>query len=53
MRQAIQAFAPGAKLVRLDAPPVIGGVLLGMQQVGLDITTRRARLLQSTNESIV
>jgi N-acetylglucosamine kinase-like BadF-type ATPase len=53
MRQAIQTFAPGAKLVRLDAPPVIGGVLLGMQQAGLDITTRRARLLQSTNELIV
>lgn len=36
MRQTIQAVAPEARLVRLAAPPVVGGVLLGMEQVGVD-----------------
>jgi N-acetylglucosamine kinase-like BadF-type ATPase len=36
MRQTIQAAAPKANLVRLEAPPVVGGVLLGMEQVGLE-----------------
>ena len=49
MREAIQAVAPGANLVRLSAPPVVGGVLLGMEQVGLDTAVRRQRLLESAN----
>ncbi|HEY3345194.1 MAG TPA: BadF/BadG/BcrA/BcrD ATPase family protein, partial [Anaerolineaceae bacterium] len=36
MRSAIQRVAPGASLVRLEAPPVVGGVLLGMLQTGVD-----------------
>ena len=48
MRQTIQAVAPGANLVRLNAPPVVGGVLLGMEQVGLDTAVRRQPLLDST-----
>jgi N-acetylglucosamine kinase-like BadF-type ATPase len=47
MRATIQAVAPGANLVRLQAAPVVGGVLLGMEQVGLDIAPRREPLLQS------
>ena len=35
LREAIHAVAPGARLVRLSAPPVVGGVLLGMEQGGL------------------
>lgn len=35
LREAIHAVAPGARLVRLAAPPVVGGVLLGMEQGGL------------------
>ncbi len=31
MRETIAAFAPGARLVRLTAPPVMGAVLLGME----------------------
>lgn len=52
MQQTIQAVAPGARLVLLAAPPVVGGVLLGMEQVGIDISTRRAPLLRSTNKLI-
>jgi len=36
MRQTIHALALRARLVRLTAPPVIGAVLLGMQQAGLE-----------------
>jgi len=52
MRKTIQAVAPGAHLVRLKAPPVIGGVLLGMQQVGLETASARATLVQTANEII-
>jgi N-acetylglucosamine kinase-like BadF-type ATPase len=35
MRETIQALAPGARLVRLTAPPVVGAVVLGMEAAGL------------------
>jgi N-acetylglucosamine kinase-like BadF-type ATPase len=35
MREAILKFAPGARLVRLRVPPVLGAVLLGMEAAGL------------------
>jgi len=31
MRETIQALAPNARIVRLNAPPVIGAVILGME----------------------
>jgi N-acetylglucosamine kinase-like BadF-type ATPase len=34
-RETIQAYAPGARMVRLSAPPVVGAVLLGMEAVGI------------------
>ena len=52
MRKTIQAVAPGARLVRLKAPPVIGGVLLGMEQVGLETAPIRPTLVQTANEII-
>jgi N-acetylglucosamine kinase-like BadF-type ATPase len=50
MRKTIHAVAPGARLVRLKAPPVIGGVLLGMDKAELDTTALRQTLIQTTNE---
>ena len=47
MQAKILALAPQARFVRLNAPPVAGGVLLGMQCTGLDGNPRRARLLES------
>lgn len=41
LRETIHAVAPGAALVRLTAPPVVGGVLLAMERGGLDIPTYR------------
>lgn len=52
MRETIHAVAPLARLVRLDAPPVVGGVLLGMEQVGLNTGSIRSILLNEARESI-
>jgi N-acetylglucosamine kinase-like BadF-type ATPase len=35
MRETICNFAPGARLVRLNVPPVLGAVLLGMEAAGV------------------
>jgi N-acetylglucosamine kinase-like BadF-type ATPase len=49
MKAKIKSLAPLANLVRFNNPPVVGGVLMGMQKSGLEVTqTIRARL----NESI-
>jgi N-acetylglucosamine kinase-like BadF-type ATPase len=49
MAATIHAVAPKARLVRLTAPPVVGGVLLGMEQAGIDHTGLRSTLIESTN----
>jgi N-acetylglucosamine kinase-like BadF-type ATPase len=35
MRQRVHAYAPGARLVPLNQPPVMGALLLGMEQCGI------------------
>jgi N-acetylglucosamine kinase-like BadF-type ATPase len=48
MRQVILSEAPNAKLVRLSAPPVVGGVLLAMEQLGINPSPFRGHLIEST-----
>lgn len=48
MQQTVQAVAPQARLVRLTAPPVVGGVLLGMMVAGADAAAARPKLLNTT-----
>jgi N-acetylglucosamine kinase-like BadF-type ATPase len=49
--ETIHKVAPGARLVQLAAPPVVGGVLLGMEKAGVKYSaTVRQTLLSSTNE---
>ncbi len=48
--ETVHQVAPGARLVRLNVPPVVGGVVLGMEAAGLDFRTRRARLIVSTEK---
>jgi hypothetical protein len=48
MQTTIEQVAPKARLVRLAAPPVVGGVLLGMQQAGISVSSQREALLEST-----
>ena len=50
MRQAILGVAPGARLVRLTVPPVIGGVLLGMEQAGVSPVPLRETVVRSTRD---
>lgn len=51
MADTIHNVAPGARLVRLNAPPVIGGVILGMQLAGLDTHPLRENLLASMEKT--
>ncbi|MCP4515447.1 MAG: ATPase [Delftia sp.] len=48
MRETIHVVAPRARLLRLTAPPVVVGALLGMEQAGLDYTAVRETLIEST-----
>lgn len=50
MRKVINSEAPKAHLVRLSAPPVVGGTFLAMGLVGMDPTPIRDHLIKSTSE---
>ena len=50
LRETVHAAAPGACLVRLRVPPVVGGVLLGMEQAGHDPLPLRETLIRSTQD---
>lgn len=47
LRDNVLGLAPAARFVRLTVPPVVGGVLLGMEQADLDAPARRERLIES------
>ncbi len=49
LQETVLATAPQARFVRLTVPPVVGGVLLGMEAAGFDGRGIRARLIQTTN----
>jgi len=53
MHETIHPVAPGARLVRLNAPPVVGGVLLGVEQAGEDALALREALIRSTQEMLL
>ena len=50
MRADVLEVASKAKFVRLDVPPVVGAVLLGMEQAGGEPTAFRQALIESTGE---
>jgi N-acetylglucosamine kinase-like BadF-type ATPase len=47
MRETIHPVAPGASLVRLHVPPVVGAVVLGMEQGGVRPSPLRSTLIRS------
>jgi N-acetylglucosamine kinase-like BadF-type ATPase len=50
MRETVHKLAPGARFVRLDTPPVVGAVMLGMEADGLRITPGiRATIRETTS----
>jgi N-acetylglucosamine kinase-like BadF-type ATPase len=50
LRDTVLETASGARFVRLNAPPVVGGVLLGMEKAGLNGYGMRDKLLRTTNQ---
>jgi N-acetylglucosamine kinase-like BadF-type ATPase len=49
LRKTVLEVAPGAQIIRLTAPPVVGGVLLALEQrFGKQAYARRDVLLNST-----
>ena len=52
MKAAIHKVAPLARYVRLNAPPVVGGVLLGMEVGGVNGYMVQERLLESTRKIV-
>lgn len=56
LREDLHAVAPKARLVDLNAPPVIGAVLLGMEQGGIQkaqIQRAREQLLVTVEKTLV
>lgn len=52
MHETIHTVAPGATLVRLNAPPVVGAAMLGMEQVGINFTQYRDHIIETTNRQL-
>ena len=47
-KRTVFAAAPKARFVRLDVPPVVGGVLMGMEAAGMEALPLREALIAST-----
>ncbi|NLG96997.1 MAG: ATPase [Chloroflexi bacterium] len=47
MIRKVHSIAPGAQFYPLEAPPVAGGIMLGMEMAGVDYQPIRQRLLES------
>lgn len=52
MREVVRAHCPKARLVRLDGPPVVGPVILGMEQAGFDGYLIRDSLIQTAKQMV-
>jgi hypothetical protein len=48
--ETVRKVAPAARLARPEVPPVVGGVLLGMEAAGVDFRAARPRLIESTHK---
>jgi hypothetical protein len=52
MRDLVLEHCPKAKLIRLDGPPAVGAVILGMDQAGCDGYAIRDRLVRTAKEIV-
>jgi len=52
MRDLVLKHCPRAKLIRLDGPPVVGAVILGMEQVNFDGYTVRDNMIRTAKEIV-
>lgn len=53
MRNIIRQHLPKAKMVRLEGPPVVGPLMLGMQMAGLDPYPMREKLIAGAKQFVV
>jgi N-acetylglucosamine kinase-like BadF-type ATPase len=53
LSETIHPTVPDARIVRLSVPPVVGGVMLAMEQVGMPVGDCREILLQSTEKMLI
>ena len=52
MRDLVLQHCPKAKLIRLDGPPVVGAVILGMEQAGFDGYPVRDNIVRTAKELV-
>jgi N-acetylglucosamine kinase-like BadF-type ATPase len=52
MGRLILQHCPRAKMIRLECPPVVGAVMLGMEQAGFDGYAVRDEIIRSANEIV-
>jgi N-acetylglucosamine kinase-like BadF-type ATPase len=52
MRDLVLKHCPKAKLIRLDGPPVIGAVILGIEQINFDGYAIRDTMVRTVTEII-
>lgn len=52
MQKIVLQHCPRAKLIRLDGPPVVGAVLLGMEQANFDGYAVRERMVRTAEEVV-
>jgi len=52
MRELVLQYCPKAKLMRLDGPPVVGAVILGMEQVNFDGYAVRENIVRTAKELV-
>jgi len=52
MHSVIKKYVPKAKMIRLDGPPVVGPLMLGMQMAGIDPYPMRKKLIESAKEIV-
>jgi N-acetylglucosamine kinase-like BadF-type ATPase len=52
MRDVVMEHLPKAKIIRLDGPPVVGAVLLGMEQVNFDGYAVRDHMVRTAKEIV-
>ena len=52
MRDIILKHCPKARIIRLDGPPVVGAVILGMEQVHFDGYAVRDNMVRVAKEIV-
>jgi hypothetical protein len=52
MRNVILDHVPKARMIRLDGPPVVGPLMLGMRAAGIDPYPMRGKLIETAKRLV-